>query len=79
LCEPARTVRLGGTPLGSAEEPAITFIGELKKQVGLAPVLFSEGQSTISDRTRVAHGQTRNARGLHQSKACPLDPAGFHF
>ena len=44
------------TPFGGAENPPITFICELKKQVRRSFVLLGEGQSAISDRAGDAHG-----------------------
>ena len=44
------------TPFGGAENPPITFICELKKQVRRSFVLLGEGQSAISDRADAAHG-----------------------
>jgi hypothetical protein len=38
------------TPFGAAENPPITFICELKKQIRRSFVLLGEGQSAISDR-----------------------------
>ena len=44
------------TPFSRAENPPITFICELKKQVRRGLVLRGEGQSAISDRAGAAHG-----------------------
>jgi hypothetical protein len=44
------------TPFGGAENPPITFICELKKQVRRNFVLLGEGQSAISDRAGDAQG-----------------------
>ena len=60
----------GRTPFGGAENSPIAFICELKKQVGRGLVLLSQGQSAISDRSRVAHGISNPTR-LEMWEAAP--------
>jgi hypothetical protein len=64
------------SPLGRAENPAIAFIGGLKKQVRNCLVLLGEGQSTISDRAGVLRGrQFTHGRALPRRVQIALKPA----
>jgi len=45
-------------PFSRAEKPPIAFIRELKKQVRVGPNPAGEGQFAISDRAKVAHGNS---------------------
>jgi hypothetical protein len=62
------------SPLGRAENPPITFIGELKKQVRNCLVLLGEGQSAISDRAGVPR-QFTHGRTLPRRVQIALKPA----
>ena len=58
------------TPFGGAENPPITFICELKKQVRRSFALLGEGQSAISDRAGDAHGISNPKATEHGFRLC---------
>ena len=58
------------TPFGGAENPPITFIRELKKEVRRSFALLGEGQSAISDRAGDAHGISNPKATEHGFRLC---------